>query len=115
MDEKVVQNSNGNGNKWTPVVIAVVGAFVGSLGTVSVYLGTPLGQEIARPDPFTGRQAAALETRIGHLENDLATHFRTHPDKANQFDRRITVLEVQYNGIMEYLKRIDKKLDNLSR
>lgn len=113
MDDKKVQTDSGHGNKWTPVVVAIVGAFVGSLGTVSVYLGTPLGQEITRPDPFTGRQAAALEQRLSRLERDILGHLNTHPDQTNQFDRRITVLEVQYGGIMNYLERIDKKLDNL--
>ena len=114
MNDKSAQNNTGNGSKWTPVVVAIVGAFVGSLGTVSVYLGTPLGQEITRPDPFTGRQAAALEQRLSRLERDILGHFNTHPDKTNQFDRRITVLEVQYGGIITYLERIDKKLDRIA-
>lgn len=96
-----------NGNKWTPVIVAVVGAFVGSAGTISVYLGTPIGQAVARPDPFTGAQAAIIERRVTELER----HVRYHPDSVNQFDRRITVLETQNKQIIANQERILSRLN----
>ena len=61
-------DNNGNGRKHTPLLVAVLGAFLGSSGTIAVYLGTPAGQTVARPDPFTGSQGAAIETRLDTLE-----------------------------------------------
>ena len=107
-------NGKRNGNTWNPVLVGVVSAVLGSGGAISVMFGTPIGQEIARPDPFTGKQGATLIERVSHLERDMATHVNTHPDMVNQFDRRITVLEVQYEGITSMLERIEKKLDRLS-
>ena len=105
-------NGKRDGNRWTPIIIAVVGAALGSLGTVSIYLGTPIGQEIARPDPFTGTQASALTTRIEHLESDVGNHLDHHPDRENQFDRRIATLEAQYAIILQNQARILDRLDS---
>ena len=110
MAEKI-SNNGTYGRKWTPVLVAVVAAAIGSLGTVSIYLGTPLGQEVVRPDPFTGTQATALITRLGRIETDITNHIRRHPDEINQFDRRITTLEVQFTQILANQKRILDKLD----
>jgi len=101
-----------HGSKWTPVAVAIIGAFLGSTGTVAVYLGTPIGQEIARPDPFTGTQASALTTRIEHLEEDIGDHLDHHPDRENQFDRRIATLEAQYAIILANQARILDRLDS---
>jgi len=93
--------NNGNGRKYTPVLVAIVGAFVGSLGTVSVYLGTPVGQEAVRPDPFTGTEARSLESRIDTLERrvdqlpprelELAVELLRHD--LEEYERRIKRLE----------------------
>lgn len=100
-----------NGNKWTPVLVAVVAAAVGSLGTVSIYLGTPLGQEVARPDPYTGTQAAALIRRLEQEESNLRVHVSQHPDKYNQYDSRIARLEASYLVIIKNQDRILDRLD----
>ena len=114
MDNEKAHNIPGNGHKFNPIVVAVVSAMLGSGGGVALVFNTPLGQQIARPDPFTGTQAGQLEARLQHVEGEMDAHIRQHPDAVNQFDRRITTLEVQYNGIIQYLERIDKKLDRLS-
>ena len=101
-----------HGSKWTPVLVACIGAFVGSSGTVAVYVNTPLGQKITRPDPFTGSQAAALISRIEHLEEDIGNHLDHHPDRENQFDRRIATLEAQYAIILANQARILDRLDS---
>ena len=101
-----------HGSKWTPVAVAIIGAFLGSSGTVAVYLGTPIGQEIVRPDPFTGTQAVALEQNVSRLEHGLEQHLTNHPDDVNQFDRRIAVLESQYAIILQNQGRILDRLDS---
>lgn len=118
MDNKKAQTTVQNGNKWTPVIVAVIGAFVGSLGTVTVYLGTPVGQKIARPDPFTGSQAAALAGRVGRTESQIEYHIDRHPDETNNFALRIAALEAQsaalvaQNGeIIRNQERILKRLN----
>lgn len=114
MDDKK-RNNGERGHKWTPIVIAVVGAAFGSLSTVSIYLGTPVGQEIARPNPWTSLQAKAahdaLTDRISHIESDVADHLEHHPDRENQFDRRIATLEAQYAIILQNQARILDRLD----
>ena len=61
------QNKN-DGSKYTPILVAIIGAFLGSSGTIAIYLGTPAAQELARPDPFTGTQGRSLEERLSTLE-----------------------------------------------
>ena len=88
------------------LAIAVASAFVGGAGgpLLLVKLGAA---ETLRPDPFTGAQAAVLESRVEALEN----HVAYHPDITNQFDRRITTLEVQYANILANQERIIQRLD----
>lgn len=96
----------------TPFIVAVLGAFLGSTGTIAVYLGTPLGQEIARPDPFTGSQAARLEARLDEIDRDIHNHLERHPDVQNQFDRRIATLEAQYAIILQNQGRILDRIES---
>jgi hypothetical protein len=110
MSEKE-HNGKRDGSKLTPILVAVIGAFVGSSGTIAIYLGTPIGQEIARPDPYTGSQAAALTTRVEYLEAEVDAHVNRHPDQENQFDRRIATLEAQYAIILQNQGRILDRLD----
>ena len=113
MDDK--KSNNGmHGNRWTPIVVAAVGAVIASSGTVALVFNSPLGQEIARPDPFTGSQAATLTERLLHLEREVNSHAARHPDEVNQFDRRITTLEVQYAAIIANQGRIIERLDRLN-
>ena len=92
--------------------IAVLGSLIGSIGSVSLVFKTDLGQSIARPDPFTGTQGAALINRVDHLEEELDEHTNRHPDLVNQTDRRITRLETQIGLVLENQSRI---LDNLNQ
>lgn len=65
------QDYNGkNGGKY-PLLVALIGAFLGSSGSVALVFNTPLGEQAARPDPFTGAQGATLATRIDRLQSDL--------------------------------------------
>lgn len=114
MTEENAQTTAPNGRKYVPFLVAVLGAALGSTGTVAVYLGTPIGQEIARPDPFTGTQAAALTRDVRRLESYLDKHLNEHPDQINQFDRRIAILEAQYPLIMQSLARIESRLDRIN-
>ena len=106
-------NNGGNGNKFTPVLVAVIGAFLGSSGTIAVYLGTPVGQQTVRPDPFTGSQATALIQTIDTVKEDIDDHIKFHPDRENQFDRRIATLEAQYAIILQNQARILDRLDTV--
>ena len=102
MDDKQVQNEKHNGNRWTPAIIAIVSAAVGSSGGIWLSLGSPYAQEAVAPDRFTGTQAAALKNRIDyHLEN--------HPD--HDLDIRVTRLETQYEIILNNQQRILDRLE----
>ena len=109
MTDKV--ESNGRG-KWHPAAIAIVSAMLGSGGSIALVFNTPVGQEITRPDPFTGSQGASLTQRVDHLEEDVNDHLSHHPDAENQFDRRIATLEAQYAIILANQGRILDRLDN---
>jgi hypothetical protein len=114
MDSEKTHNGKRNGHTWNPVVIGVVSAILGSGGAISLVFGTPVGQQITRPDPFTGKQGAALTERIRHLEDDYERHVGSHPDRIYQFDRRITVLETQYSSILANQARIIERLDRIN-
>jgi len=105
MDEKSEHTKKPNGNKFTPVLVAIIGAFIGSSSTVAVYVNTPLGQKITRPDPFTGSQAAVLISRIEHLEDEAG--------QVSQLSLRTAVLESQYANILQNQIRILDRLDQL--
>ncbi len=97
-----------NGRANYPIAVAVIGAMLGSSGTVALVFGSPIGSEITRPDPFTGTQAAVLEDRIKRLEQ----HIVNHPyDRGH--DRRITALEIHYEQIIQNQERILDRLDAL--
>ena len=115
MDENKEHTGGRNGNKWNPIIVAVIGGILGSGGAISVVFSTPVGESLVRPDPFTATQAAALEQRITHLELDTGNHINSHPDVVNRFDRRITVLETQYSNILSNQVRIIEQLDRLNR
>ena len=55
-----------------PLLVALIGTFLGSTGSVALVFNSPIGKEIARPDPFTGAQGAALEERMGTLQDGIS-------------------------------------------
>lgn len=98
-----------NGNKWVVVIVTVLSAFLGTGGGSYYYFSTadPLSlQKITRPDPATG-------TELRHLQESLKDHISGHPSTVNQFDRRITILETQYEAILENQKRILRELEKI--
>ena len=103
-----------NGDIRHPVLAVVLGALLGGGGSIGVFLSTPVGQEFARPDPFTGSQGAKLIQRVSHIEEDVANHLSHHPDAENQFDRRIATLEAQYAIILQNQGRILDRLDSFT-
>lgn len=104
-----MSKEDSSGSKWHPVIVAVIGSVLGSSGGLAIYLRTPVGQEVARPDPFTGTQAAALTERVETIESSMVNHRLNHPDRA--LDLRVTLLEANYAHIVETLDRIDKKIE----
>ena len=112
MDDKKVQNGKGNG-KYSPLLVAVISAVLGSGGGIALVFNTPAGQSLVRPDPFTGTEARALSAKIAHVESEWDQHVRNHPDVINHFDRRITTLEVQYANIIANQQRIIDRLERL--
>ncbi|MEE9158961.1 MAG: hypothetical protein V3U60_11305 [Gammaproteobacteria bacterium] len=88
-------NTSKNAIQWFPIVIAVLASGVGAGG--GLYIGSTMTpaqlQEIARPDPFTGADGAALEKRISDLE------------------RRITLIEDRVRD--DYLEELENRLERL--
>ena len=104
-------NKKPNGTKWSPALIAIVGAIIGSGGGIALVFNTPIGSSITRPDPFTGTQASSLIANVERLEAEIDGHIFKHPDISNQYDRRIAVLESQYHTLLLNQQRILDKLD----
>ena len=105
------------GARWHPAAVAIISAIIGSGGGIALVFNTPIGAEIARPDPYTGTQASALEQRIGHVESDVNNHISQHPDAS--LDARLQLAEVdigrlqaQYELIIANQARILNRLDN---
>lgn len=111
MNEKKAYDDKGNGNKWNPIVIGVISALVGSGGAISIVFGTPVGETLARPDPFTGKQAYALEQRVTRLEDEINPHLANYPQVLASFESRVAVLESQYQQIISNQNRILDRLD----
>ena len=103
------EHHSKDGSRWTPVIVAVISAALGSGSGIAVYLRTPIAQEIARPDPFTGSQAAALSRQIDAVKADVIDHRIHHPDR--ELDSRLSVLEAHYEDILRHLERIEKKVE----
>jgi hypothetical protein len=70
-----------------------------------------IAPDVVVPDRFTATQARALEHEMEQLEAQIMFHVREHPDRVNQFDRRIAVLETQYSTMISTLRRIEEKID----
>ena len=71
-----------NGDIRHPVLAVVLGALLGGGGSIGVFLSTPVGQEFARPDPFTGSQGAKLIQRVSHIEEDVLRRFNIADEQA---------------------------------
>jgi len=93
------------------LALYLIGAVLSGAGGNYIWMRN-VGPEVLAPDRFTGTQGTALIERVERLENRIGTHEFTHPDKANQFDRRIATLEAQYVIILQNQQRI---LDRLER
>ena len=94
---------NGDGAKFSAVLVAIVGAAIGSSGTVAVYLGTPFGEQATRPDPYTGTQGAAIEQRVYDLER------RVDKLPPRELEFAVRQLRVDVDNIQERLDRLEDK------
>ena len=108
----MVGNGGSNGGKWTNLFVPAIIAAISASGGLYIALGTPVGQNLTRPDPFTGTQASELIYRLDAIEVKIDGHLSNHPDIANQFDRRITTLEVRIDQILKNQERILNNLEN---
>lgn len=98
-----------DGHKLTPLLVAIIGAVIGSGGGVYISLRSPLGQEIARPDPFTGSQGATLASRIEQIQTDLTDikitlnrDMTRHEERLNNLQRHHEELEVEFDEWVKY-------------
>ena len=85
MDDKVdTHKANGTervaNGKWTPILIAVISAALGSSGGIALVFNTPFGEGLARPDPWTATQADARYKQTNARLNNLEYHVKEHPD-----------------------------------
>ena len=99
-------NLNGRTAFYVAIISAVLCSISGPI--LLVKFG---GDSMVAPDRFTGTQADALIKRVDHIEENIDSHRNNHPDKMNQYDRRIAVLESQYSTILENQRRILDRLD----
>jgi hypothetical protein len=111
MADNIVRNGGLNGNKWTHIFVSAVIAAFSASGGLYIALGTPVGQSLTRPDPYTGAEGATLEYRLENIEGIIENHITNHPDAINQFDRRITTLEAKMTQILRNQERIIDKLE----
>ena len=116
---------NGPHGKWHPVLIAIVGAFIGSGGGIALVFNTPIGETVTRPDPFTGTQGNAVIARVERTERDINLHLSNHSDDQFRADdaalraaiSTLVANQAAMNESLTYLgknqDRILKKLDAL--
>lgn len=102
-DDKAINGSRG----WTILLSTVLAGTIGSGGGVFIYmqnLGADQLQQMARPDPATGSE-------LRQIRKNLQRHLDNHPDIVNQFDRRITRLEIRLETIIKNQNRILERLN----
>ena len=100
-----------DGMKNVYLALYLAGAVLSGAGGNYIWMRN-VGPELLAPDRFTGAQGEVLTQRVDRLEGYIDEHFSTHPDKANQFDRRIATLEAQYVIILSNQQRILDRLEN---
>ena len=112
MDEKS-QNLR-NGNKWLPIVVAVVGAAFGGGGStwyvLSGGVGSPSLEQLARPDPFTGSEGQRLQKKIDLIIADLV-RLERRVDKLppRELELAISLLRSDLNYLKERVERLEQK------
>ena len=113
----MTEDKKTNG-KWTPVLIAVISAALGSSGGIALVFNTPFGEGLARPDPWTATQADARYKQTNARLNNLEGHVRSHPDA--ELRAEIADLRADYRAfkasqdlIIKNQDRILLKLDSL--
>ena len=93
-------NNLKNGTRWFFPLVYILGSGVGASGGTYLYLDSGLGpsqvQELARPDPFTGTQGAALDRRISDLERRISdVEDRIRDDYLKDLADRLERLELR--------------------
>lgn len=120
----MTEKSNVKGpdpRKWHPILSAVIGAILGGGGSLGVVFSTPLGQELARPNPYTSVEAgiaqAKTDARLTVLEQHVGAD---HPDRRSNFDARITentlqigMMSIHLNNMFTAVEKNSDKLDKL--
>ena len=99
-----------DGTKNVYLALYLIGAVLSGAGGNYIWMRN-VGPEILAPDRFTGTQGAQLIERVDRLEDGIDYHTGNHPDKVDQFDRRIATLEAQYVLLLSNQQRIIDKLD----
>ena len=116
--EKAGANGRLNPKSWHPVLSAVIGAILGSGGSLGIIFSTPVGQELTRPNPYTSLQAEAahrdLERRITINEK----HRENHPDAALRAQQAAILADIaegkaERRLIIQNQNRILDRLDDL--
>lgn len=97
-----------HGSKY-PLVVAVLGAFLGSSGSVALVFNSPLGKDLSRPDPFTGSQGAALEQRLSKVQSELSDikvilnrDMTRHEERLNNLEKHHADLEREFDEWVKY-------------
>ena len=81
-DEPKGSNGRPINGRWHPIASAVVAAILGSGGSIGVIFSTPLGQKLARPNPYTSVQAKSAHEKLNIRVDRLERHVDNHPDAA---------------------------------
>jgi hypothetical protein len=102
-----------NGNKWIPIVVAILGAAFGG-GSSTWYVlsggvGAPKLEQLARPDPFTGSEGQRLQKKLDLIMADLV-RLERRVDKLppRELELEITLLRSDLNYLKERVERLEK-------
>jgi hypothetical protein len=103
-----IQLKDGTRNVY--LALYFIGAVLSGAGGNYLWMRN-IGPEALAPDRFTGAQAQQMNRRVDSIEAGLQYHTNNHPDKVDQYDRRIATLEAQYVLLLANQQRIIDKLD----
>ena len=73
------KNRVANG-KWTSLLMPAVVAAISASGGIYITLGTPIGQGLMRPNPYTSIQAEAQHKQTNARLMNFEEHVKDHPD-----------------------------------
>jgi hypothetical protein len=117
MDINNGSKRNGK-DKFLNLLVPSILAAIGTSGGIYIALGTPVGQDWAPHDPWTGEMAEEAQRVVNSRLGKLEDHVRNHPDVGlrvaiSNMREELSASKAKQEVIIKNQDRILDKLDKL--